>query len=260
MESLRIMQAIRRTARTVAGVWVALLVAVLCRGAAAFEFRTANFIVTAPDADVARQLALAAETQRRDLALEWLGDELPSWDEPCRITISAATKGPLGATTYVAANGRITRWRMTLRGPLEQVLTTALPHEVSHAVVATFLHGAVPRWADEGMALLAEHERERHRHQLRAAQILTAGTLIPLHEMLAVERYPSDREKLVLFYAQAFAMTEFLVSRGGKQTFAAFLRTAATTDWSSALQEHYRLAGPQDLEAAVTAWAARADR
>ena len=62
----------------------ALFVAAVCSLGA--SYRTTNFIVNAPNETLAREIGDAAERYRADLAMEWLGRELPRWSQPCPIT------------------------------------------------------------------------------------------------------------------------------------------------------------------------------
>jgi RNA polymerase sigma factor (sigma-70 family) len=52
-----------------------------------FEVRTTNFQVVASSKRVARLIGEAAERQRKDIAIKWLNEELPTWDKPCSITV-----------------------------------------------------------------------------------------------------------------------------------------------------------------------------
>jgi len=73
---------------------VALTAAACCLGA---SHRTQNFVVSAPTPQMARQIGEAAEEFRRDLAVQWLGSELPRWAEPCPITAQVGQRlGVLG--------------------------------------------------------------------------------------------------------------------------------------------------------------------
>src|SRR5262245_637238 len=47
------------------------------------SYRTTNFVVHAPNAQVAQQVGQWAEHYRRTKALEWLGQEMPTWPQPC---------------------------------------------------------------------------------------------------------------------------------------------------------------------------------
>src|SRR5437762_11489495 len=75
--------------------------------------RSQHFIVSAPTQQLANEICQTAEQFRRDLAIEWLGRELPPWNEMCPIKADvAAGLGAGGATSFVFRNGGPTEWRM----------------------------------------------------------------------------------------------------------------------------------------------------
>ena len=47
------------------------------------NYRTANFIVTAPTQQIAESVGQWAEHYRREKAMLWLGREMPNWPQPC---------------------------------------------------------------------------------------------------------------------------------------------------------------------------------
>ena len=47
-----------------------------------------------------------------------------------------------------------------ITGPKERLLNSVLPHEITHTVFAHYFKQPVPRWADEGGAVLSEDEIE----------------------------------------------------------------------------------------------------
>ena len=53
-------------------------------------YRTANFVVEAPNPQLAQKIGDAAEQYRHDLAIEWIGQPLPRWSQPCPITAEVA--------------------------------------------------------------------------------------------------------------------------------------------------------------------------
>ena len=62
--------------------------------------RSQNFIVSAPTPDFAREVCQAAERYRKELAMEWLGRELPPWEGPCPIQVQVGPHlGAGGATS-----------------------------------------------------------------------------------------------------------------------------------------------------------------
>src|SRR4051812_39084013 len=80
---------------------LALLVCVGALGSAGnAHHRTDNFHVTAPTAALAREVAAAAERHRKELAVLWLGAEMPRWAEPCAIAVDVTLGGAAGSTTF----------------------------------------------------------------------------------------------------------------------------------------------------------------
>ncbi len=117
----------------------------------AANYRTQHFIVTAADANVAKTIGDLAEVYRRDLAIDWLGHELPEWSGPCPIRAEVAPHlGAGGATSFMFERGRPFGWQMSIQGSYERVLDSVLPHEITHTIFATHFGQPLPRWADEG--------------------------------------------------------------------------------------------------------------
>jgi hypothetical protein len=90
------------------------------------------------------------------------------------------------------------------------VLTTALPREVLHVVLASFLGESRQRWAEEGIALLAESDEDQAARDARARELLNAGRGIRLRVLLRMTEYPKD---LTVLDAQSHSLARFLVSR-----------------------------------------------
>ncbi len=210
--------------------------------------RTPNFVVDAPNARVARLVAEAAERHRKELARLWLGRELAPWPRPCPIRVTITASGTGGATAFAFDDGRVTSQDMRLEGPLDRILTSVLPHEVAHAVFAHALGRSVPRWADEGGAILAEDEVELRRHERVAGEYHAAeGRFVPLQRLFALTDYPRD---VLAFHVQSYSVARFLVGRGGRKTFFAFVRQGARDGWEAAVREHYSYRGVVELEEA----------
>src|SRR5262249_29161234 len=145
-------------------------------------YHTPNFAVTAPSRRVARQVAEAAEQHRKDVALLWLDRELPRWPQPCRVKVKLTLGSPASATSFQFADGRMMKVQdMLLEGPLSRIVDNRLPHEVTHTVFADHFRRPVPRWADEGAAVLSEDAKGQERHARDARQLLkTPDRVIPL--------------------------------------------------------------------------------
>ena len=84
--------------------------------------RTPNFVVTASTRTLAIRVASAAEVHRRELAVRWLGHEMPRWSSPCRVLVRPNRPRAAGATTFSFRRGEVFGWQMTLEGPDDEVL------------------------------------------------------------------------------------------------------------------------------------------
>src|SRR5262249_16661789 len=71
------------------------------------SYRTQNFVVEAPTAQLAQQVGQYAERYRQEKALLWLGREMPAWGQPCPIRVTVTMGGAGGATCFAFDNGQI---------------------------------------------------------------------------------------------------------------------------------------------------------
>ena len=187
------------------------------------SYRTNNFVVEAPTADMAQQIGRAAEKYRRELAVEWLGKEMPNWAQPCPITTQVADHlGAGGATSFVFEHNEVFGWRMTIQGSLARILDSVLPHEVTHTIFATHFRQPLPRWADEGACTTVEHSSERDKQQIMLVDFLRTGRGIAFSRMFVMKEYPHD---VMPLYSQGYSVARYLVAQGGKRTAAALPAT-----------------------------------
>ncbi len=59
------------------------------------SYRGVNFIVETSDPQIAARISQAAEQYRHDLAIEWLGQAMPNWAQPCTMTVQVGPSSPL---------------------------------------------------------------------------------------------------------------------------------------------------------------------
>lgn len=217
------------------------------------SYPTPNFIVEAPDAAFARQIGEYAEQYRKQKAIEWLGQEMPTWGRRCplRVRISGSSGG---ATMFDFNNGSIRSIDMHIEGSPDRLLASVLPHEITHTVLAYYFRTPVPRWADEGSAVLSEDDHERAVHEQTVRQILQRpGRAIPLRRLFSLKNYPSDPGYLMALYAQGYSVTNFLVSQSSRPVFLAFVAQGMQNNgnnWDTALRTHYRYRSVEELEGA----------
>ena len=206
--------------------------------ALAAGYRTANFVVEAPTERLARVIGDAAEQYRHTLAVEWTGSPLPRWSRPCPITAQVAPHlGAGGATSFVFDKGEVFNWTMTIQGSEERILDSVLPHEITHTIFASYFRRPLPRWADEGACTTVEHPVERARQHKMLIEFLTTGRGIAFPEMFAMREYPPD---VLPLYSQGYSLARFLIERGGRHKYVAFVGDGlARDDWAGALERHY---------------------
>ena len=124
------------------------------------DYRTQNFFVQAPTREIAEKIGKTAEQYRREKAIQWLGQEMPPWPEPCPLHVTVTMNGSGGATSFAFERGQILGQKMEIQGSYDRLLDSVLPHEVTHTVFAHYFRQPVPRWADEGGSVLSEDELE----------------------------------------------------------------------------------------------------
>jgi len=189
---------------------------------------------------------------------KWFGDNPGPWTPRCDIYLfataqdySKTTGVPAtspGHSTMQSEGDHVTSRRIDLHCDDPNMMIGVLPHETTHVVLAgRFGNHPVPRWADEGMAVLAEpRDRiERHLHNLpkhRADRhLFGTGQLMKLND------YPDPRY-IGPFYAQSVSLVEFLSERNGHSVFAKFLRDGLDNGYEQALQRHYGIQSFNELE------------
>ena len=217
------------------------------------RYRAPNFIVETQDPQLAREFALAAEQQRRELAISWLGEELPNWAQPCHITVRVGPQlGAGGATTFYFDKGEVFGWRMSIQGSRERVLDSVLPHEITHMILASHFRRPIPRWADEGAATSVEHVSERNKHRRMLYQFLRTGRGIAFNQLFAMREYPAD---IMPLYAQSYSLAEYLIQIGGRRKYVEFVGDGMdSNDWCGAIERHYGIANSGVLQQTWLAW------
>jgi len=217
------------------------------------SYRTPNFIVEAPDPTFAEQIGKYAEHYRKQKALEWLGQEMPTWGRPCPLRVHMSGSSG-GATVFNFDNGSILSITMDIEGSADRLLASVLPHEITHTVLAYYFRTPVPRWADEGSSVLSEDDRERAVHEQTVWQILQMpGRAFPLRRLFSLKDYPRDPNYVMALYAQGYSVTNFLVGQSSRPVFLAFVAQGMQNNgnnWDAALRTYYRYRSVEELEGA----------
>ena len=219
---------------------------------------TENFRILHSDGALAAQVAKLAEDARAGQFRRWTG--LPAraaWSPRCDIYLypsaqafSRMTGQPEespGFSTMGMNAGRVVARRINVRADHANLQKAILPHEITHVVLADlFPTQQIPRWADEGIAVLAEPHSEQ---RLRAADLekpLVSGQLFKLNDLMAMD-YPDGRY-WSLYYAQSVSLTRFLVDQGTPGQFIQFVQAAQRNGVEAELRRVYQIEGYADLQ------------
>ncbi len=217
----------------------------------------------------AAKVVRAAEATRVNMAKRWFGEDAKPWSPRCDIHIHAdgsayarATGAPAAApghSTISLEAGRVTVRRVDIRGDDPNFLVGVLPHETTHVVLAgRFGQHHVPRWADEGMAVLSEPRARVEMHLRNLPTHQRDGQLFGVAELMKMAEYPEPR-RVGAFYAQSVSLVDFLVKKKDPATFARFLREGLDSGYELALERHYGYRSFADLDQAWRAHALGAD-
>jgi hypothetical protein len=221
---------------------------------------TASFRVSCGNRDLGDAVAKAAEAGRKQIFERWSGPPSGAWQSKCEIVIHAtadayakATGKPAAMTGHATVrltNGRVTERRIDLRGDDTALVPNALPRELTHVVLADlFADKPPPKWAQEGMAILAGSPEEISRYTRTLTRCARAGEIFTLAALFDLKDFPAD--KITGFYCQSASVTEYLIKLNGERNFKIFLSDAQRYGTTQALKRQYGIDGTQVLE---TAW------
>lgn len=231
------------------------IVATLSTGnlASAASARSQNFLVTTSTPELAEEICRTAETLRRDLAIEWLGRELPPWQQPCPIEATVHHNlGAGGATTFMFERGVPFGWTMSIQGSRERVLDSVLPHEITHTIFATHFGRPLPRWADEGACTTVEHDVEKAKQDKFLIQFLTTDRGIAFNQMFAMTEYPQD---ILPLYSQGYSLARYLIFQGGKRKYVDYVGEGMkTNNWTATTRRFYGFSSLSELQVTWLEW------
>jgi hypothetical protein len=201
------------------------------------------------DRAVAEKEAIAAERAQAAARGKWFGDTYPDWNKRCDIFVyptardySEATGAPPrspGHSEIRAEGSRVLYRRIYVHADEAGMAEAILPHEVTHTVLAgQFGEQQVPRWADEGMAVLTEPRERIERHLRTLPRLRSEGRLYSARELISMKDYPQPG-RIPAFYAESVSLTEFLTKAKDPHTLARFVRDGLRDGYETSLQRHY---------------------
>jgi len=234
-------------------VWCIVLVTAAGFGGSAFGAGMAfneNFNVMAPDTQTAQAVLARAEALRKEIAQQWLGEELAPGDGRTLITVIEALAEDSGLTWPIDTPER-RHHKIWLWGPSGAVSDTTLRHEITHVVFATKFGDRLPAWVNEGISSLSDDPDRRAIRSRIVREIVQTGRWPSLAPLFAQSSLPRSEQAL---YAASTSLVEFLLERGDRATLLRFALSGKAHGWESALQEHYSFRNLAKLEQAWQSW------
>jgi hypothetical protein len=217
--------------------------------------QTANFRVFHKDAaEMAALLGQTAEQTRAATYRKWFGQAPSGWTPRCDIYLHANARdyslvtgvpeAVPGHSTFQFDGGRLLSRRIDLHCDCPTMVSAVLPHETIHAVLhGMFDEKALPRWANEGMAVLGEPLRQIQAQIQQLPRYRQAGQLVDAQVLMEMKGYPTRH--VAAFYAQSVSLVAFLTASQDAQVFTQFLRTAESLGYEKALWQHYSWSFPE---------------
>lgn len=213
-----------------------------------------NFNVLASTPELMRWALVRCNELRREIALEWLGEELPPGAGYAHLHIEVCQDRDCGQTMPMdPKSGRKTLFWVTC--PAEHLEGT-LAHEMVHVVFAHQFPEGMPIWANEGIASRYDDPgRKRIRQELMRHY---APKHWPSVEELLGQ--PQGAIKDQYAYALSEAIVDYFLRLGSRERFVQFV-SDSRSDLNGALWEHYRIANVKELEQRlVPVWSAQSVR
>jgi tetratricopeptide (TPR) repeat protein/predicted Fe-Mo cluster-binding NifX family protein len=221
---------------------------------------TANFRVFHNQSkEIAEQAALIAEKTRTEMSARWFGGFKEDWSPKCDLYLHAngqdynkatgVSAGSPGHSSIRSEGSRVISRRIDLHcEDTKNMLAAVLPHEATHVVLAgQFGEQPVPRWADEGIAVLTEPREKVDRHLKNLVRCRQETGLFTAKQLMQMTDYP-DPKYVGTFYAESVSLVEFLSTEKGPEELPRFIRDASKVGYEQALQQHYQYKTFEELQ------------
>lgn len=243
-----------------------------CRCCSSPVLASANFVVHSQvQQPQSEDVLRVCESLCAQLQTQWLGGtRAEPWLPRCEIVLHATRESYLrevgmgagqtrGSCLIKFDGDRIAVRRIDLLADDPARALSALAHELTHVILADrFGQPSLPRWADEGLATLADAESKRALHRRDLLSAVQIGEHMRLIDLLSVEMYP-PKHQFAVFYGQSMSLAEFLVQRDEPARLVDFVEQAQELGHDLALQRVYGIRSVAELERRWTQYLANED-
>jgi hypothetical protein len=218
-----------------------------------------NFIVltepgVSPEAtqEFAQALLAKAEEYRRQIALDWLGEELPPGVGRTSINVFFSDHEDSG-TTWAMDGSHRPMHTVYLRTSADRALGHTLQHEMAHVVLATYYPHPhrLPAWVEEGVASHYDSDERRHKRDSLLRFWARRKNWPSVEGVLNRENISAED---VASYAVAVSLSSMLLADGGKKKFLECAETASRDGWPRALAHFYQIRDAGELQQQWQDW------
>lgn len=224
------------------------------------EASSDHFHVRSPaDGPSAESVLKLCESLREELQQTWGGNDPPqSWQPKCQVVVHATRAaylkivGPGGSQTTGSSliqleAGKIVSRQIDLLLD-SQGTVSALPHELTHVVLADRFGGRQPpQWLDEGIAMLADTRGKQLLHERDCRDAIAANQALPMAELLRLSEFTSAGQ-VAPFYGQSLSLVHMLATKDQPAKIVKFALEALDQGYDQALQKHYGIESVDELE------------
>lgn len=218
---------------------------------------TENFqVCSLRGAAEAQRIAAACEQLRQRIAA-LCGIAAKPWMPRCQVVLHRdsaaylAVVGDAGKNTVASALtrravDRIRLRQIDVRGDVDDFLSTALPHELCHVLLADRF-AEVPLWCDEGLAILLDPLDKQQLHQRDLQVAVDQGEIMPLNQLLDLRHYPRA-DQWPIFYGQSASLVRHLLQQGSPPQLLKFVDLQRSHGANIALRDVYGINGLAELQ------------
>jgi hypothetical protein len=210
-----------------------------------------NFVVMAPDQPLAEQVLAQADHFRKQVAEDWLGEELPPSVGRVIIHVDVDDSAKDHGLFWPIDTAQRKYHKLWLTTSRERAVGSTLHHEMTHVVFAIRYPHRLPAWADEGAASLHD-DPQRREIQRRIIDWYARTDNWPNLQVLL--QAPTIAANDQASYSAAASLTQYLLTRGDKANFLRFAMTGQTAGWERAVQQHYGINSVSQLQFVWQSW------
>lgn len=207
----------------------------------------------------AAKVGKLAEERRSAIYQHWRGADAPAvWKPKCLLVLHSSRESYLAAvgrggertlgSSLVDVQQGVCRTRRVdlLTNSNNQI--AALAHELTHVVISDIFSGQrLPRWLDEGIAILADAHEKQIRHASDWNQAKALGKGYSIADLVGLEDYPAASQ-IPAFYGGSASLTALLARRGDSTKLLKFGEQSLRQGYDQALRDVYQIDGLAELE------------